>query len=299
MVMEELLREKQRVAEEIIRKYLPRAREERGVLAEAMRYSMEAGGKRLRPVLMRESFLLFGGRESALIDPFAAALEMIHTHSLIHDDLPALDNDELRRGKKTTHAVYGEAVGILAGDALLNFAYETAMCAFSGTTEKNRVVSALQILSEKSGFRGMLGGQGLDVENEKKHRLLVDRETLDYIYTKKTAALLEAALMIGAVLAGADEKAVFCMEQIGRKTGLAFQIRDDILDVTADEAVLGKPSGSDEKNGKTTYVTLFGVKKAEDEVRRLTEEAKMHLDELPGEHDFLSWLLLRMAGRTY
>ena len=269
-------------------------------MAEAMNYSMLSGGKRLRPVFMREFYSMFGGT-GKVIEPFMAAMEMVHTHSLIHDDLPALDNDEYRRGRKTTHAVYGEPAAILAGDALLNYAYETAFRAFdlfdeSDMEEWKRVAKALSILGKKTGIDGMLGGQSVDVENDKKEQEL-DREMLDYIYENKTSALIECAMTIGATLAGASEEEIQKIETIAGKIGIAFQIQDDILDVTGTMEELGKAVGSDEKNHKTTYVTLEGIKKAGEDVKELTKEALNLLMELPGEQEFLRELLLSLCTR--
>lgn len=280
----------------IISGYLPEEEGRSAGLAKAMNYSMTAGGKRIRPILLLESCLLFGG-DPAVCGPFMAALEMIHTHSLIHDDLPALDNDDYRRGRKTTHIVFGEAQAVLAGDALLNYAYETALKAFDCNADTGRTARALRILAEKTGIRGMLGGQSADVENEKNGNTALSREELDYIYLHKTAALLEAPLMIGAVLAGADERAVADMETAGRLTGLAFQIRDDILDVTSTDEELGKPVFSDARNEKTTYVTLFGTEEAERYVKELSTRAVSLLESYPGDTGFLREFILYMAER--
>ena len=293
------MQEKRERIEGILERYLLDESALPGSLPKAVNYSLKAGGKRIRPILMYESFRVFGGR-GAIIEPFLAAIEMIHTHSLVHDDLPAIDNDDYRRGKKTTHAVYGEALGVLSGDALLNLAYETALQAFEYVDKDCspvRVAAALRLLAGKSGIRGMIGGQGVDVENEKNHIYSLDQKTLDYIYENKTAALIEAPLMIGALMAGADKGSVALMEQVGRKIGLAFQIRDDILDVTGTVETIGKPAGSDDRNDKTTYVTLFGVEAAENIVKRLTDEAVRLLDTLPKEAVFLKEMLLRMASR--
>ena len=295
MIQEELNKRKQEV-EEILRSYLPEEGAGRGSLVSAIRYSMLAGGKRLRPILMIECYRLFGGTNE-VIRPFAAAMEMIHTHSLIHDDLPAIDNDDYRRGRKTTHAVYGEAMGILAGDALLNLAYETMLQAFRYNEDNDRIHRAAAILASKSGFSGMLGGQGLDVENEKNGTLTVDEDELLYIYEHKTAALLEAAMMVGAVLGGANREQISAVEQIASKIGLAFQIRDDILDVTSTQEELGKPVFSDARNKKTTFVTLYNVPQAAAIADRLTEEAIGKLKEMPGETGFLESLFREMAGR--
>lgn len=289
---EELL-EKQNKIEEIIRNYLPKETGFAKDLACAMNYSMLAGGKRLRPMLIQETYRLFGG-EGDLAEPFMAAMEMIHTHSLVHDDLPAIDNDEYRRGKKTTHAQFGESMAILCGDALLNYAYETAFMAFSMTKDAARVGRALQIMGDKTGIYGMLGGQTVDVQNDGKPLSI---EELDYIYANKTSALLEASMMIGAALAGATEDEIFLIESVGYRVGIAFQIQDDILDVTSTSEVLGKPVFSDEKNHKTTYVTLKGVEAASAEVKRLSEEAVEILQELGVSNPFLNELITYLVTR--
>lgn len=287
------LKESRDYAEQVIHSYLPKEEGFAAQLAEAMNYSMMAGGKRLRPILMYETYRMFGGKGKQ-IEPFMAAMEMIHTHSLIHDDLPAIDNDEYRRGRRTTHAVYGEALGILSGDALLNYAYETALRAFSLTDQTENVQKALQILACKSGIFGMLGGQSVDVMNDGKE---ISPKLLDYIYVHKTSALLEGAMMAGAALAKAGRSELAVIESAARSTGLAFQIRDDILDVTSTTKELGKPVHSDEKNHKVTYVTLFGLDGARREVERLTAEATEALLTLPVRNEFLEEILLWMASR--
>lgn len=288
------LQERTDFAEAVIEKYLPEEHGFSGRMAEAVNYSMRAGGKRLRPVFMREAYQILGG-EGEIIEPFMAALEMVHTHSLIHDDLPALDNDEFRRGKQTTHIVFGEAAAILAGDALLNYAYETAFSAFDmakDEAELQRVAKALKVLAQKTGIKGMLGGQGVDVENDGKP---LEKQLLDYIYENKTSALIETALMVGGILAGATD--IEKLEQIGSKIGIAFQIQDDILDVISSAEELGKPIGSDEKNNKTTYVTLEGIEKAGNEVQKLTDEAVGLLRELTDEKSFLEELFQSLCAR--
>lgn len=288
------LQERTDFAEAVIEKYLPEEHGFSGRMAEAVNYSMRAGGKRLRPVFMREAYQILGG-EGEIIEPFMAASEMVHTHSLIHDDLPALDNDEFRRGKQTTHIVFGEAAAILAGDALLNYAYETAFFAFDmakDEAELQRVAKALKVLAQKTGIKGMLGGQGVDVENDGKP---LEKQLLDYIYENKTSALIEAALMVGGILAGATD--IEKLEQIGSKIGIAFQIQDDILDVISSAEELGKPIGSDEKNNKTTYVTLEGIEKAGNEVQKLTDEAVGLLRELTDEKSFLEELFQSLCAR--
>lgn len=277
----EQLKEKTDQANQIIEGFLPAEEGFPESLIRAMNYSMLAGGKRIRPILLMESYRLFGGAAGEA-EPFMAAMEMIHTHSLIHDDLPAVDNDEYRRGKKTTHALFGEALGVLSGDALLNFAYETVLKAVCGwqADAAARGLKALQILSAKTGVYGMLGGQSVDVLNEKNQGSSLTEKELDYIYLNKTSALLEAPLMVGAILAGASEEEIANMEMLGRYTGLAFQIQDDILDQTSTTEELGKPVHSDEKNEKVTYVTLRGIDGAAAQVQHLTEEAVQILDSL-------------------
>lgn len=294
MSFKEEYEKKVELIEEILKKYLPVQEGYQKIITEAMAYSLMAGGKRLRPMLMKESFDLFGG-EGDLIDPFMAAIEMIHTYSLVHDDLPAMDNDDYRRGRKTTHVVYGEDMGILAGDALLNYAFETACVAFDLESEKSmRIGRAMKILAEKAGIHGMIGGQVVDVK-ESGHR--ISEDVLDFIYRLKTGALIESSVMIGAVLAGASEEEISVMESIAGKVGMAFQIQDDILDITSTTEMLGKPVHSDEKNEKTTYVTLKGIEESRKDVERLTAEAVGELDGLGRENEFLKelikWLVYR------
>lgn len=259
--------------EEILKKFLPKEEGYQKTILEAMNYSILAGGKRLRPMLMQEVFKAFGGT-GKVVEPFMAAIEMIHTYSLVHDDLPAMDNDEYRRGRKTTHVVYGEAMGILAGDGLLNYAFETALGAFEGASleEYPRIARALQVLARKAGVYGMIGGQVCDIESENKQEP-ISSDTLMFIHEYKTAALIQAAMMVGGILAGADEEVIAHLEQSAYDLGIAFQIQDDILDVTSTFEELGKPIGSDEKNNKQTYVTIHGLDYSKAEVKRLSEEA--------------------------
>lgn len=279
--------------EKLIQRYLPEEKGYQKTIFEAMNYSMLAGGKRLRPMLMIETYKLFAG-SSKSIEPFAAAIEMIHTYSLVHDDLPAMDNDEYRRGKKTTHSVYGEAMGILAGDALLNYAYETAATAFSLDTDHAADAKAFQILTKKAGVYGMVGGQTVDVESEGQE---ISRDKLDFIYRLKTGALIEASMLIGAVLAQATEEEQQIIEKVAGEVGLAFQIQDDILDVTSTLEVLGKPIGSDEKNHKATYVAFEGIEKAKEEVERLSVDAMDQIASLSEKNPFLIELLRYLIHR--
>lgn len=279
--------------EEMFRSFLPAEEGFARTMAQAMNYSMLAGGKRLRPMLIQETYRLFGGTEK-VAEPFMAGMEMIHTHSLIHDDLPALDNDDYRRGRLTTHKVYGEAMGVLSGVALLNYAYETMLQAFSLTEDQDRVICALKVMAEKTGIHGMLGGQSVDVENDGKP---LEKEMLDYIYRNKTSALIEASMMTGAILAGADEQQVAVVEEAAGNIGLAFQIQDDILDVTSTDEELGKPVHSDEKNNKVTYVTLFGIKEASRQVELLSEKAIKLLKSLNKNNEFLYLLVEKLINR--
>ena len=293
--MEELQQKLEHI-NNVLEKFLPAEEGQQRIIFEAMNYSVRAGGKRLRPILMEETYHMFGG-SSAVIEPFMAAIEMIHTYSLVHDDLPAMDNDEYRRGKKTTHAVYGEAMGILAGDALLNLAYETAAKAFGMEVADTRVARAFTVLAKKAGVFGMVGGQVVDVESEKSDDGPITREKLDFIYRLKTGALIESSMMIGAILAGASSDEVSRVEQIAAKLGLAFQIQDDVLDVTSTLEVLGKPVGSDEKNNKATYVTFEGLDKAVSDVERISKEAEEQLDDLGYDDAFLKELFEYLIHR--
>jgi len=280
--------------DKIIAGYLPAEEDYQKTIMEAMNYSILAGGKRIRPMLMLETYRLFGGK-SKVIEPFMAAMEMIHTYSLVHDDLPAMDNDEYRRGKKTTHAVYGEAMGILAGDALLNFAFETALKAYDMEPDNVNIGKALQVLAKKAGIYGMIGGQVVDIQSEGSKEMT--KEKLDFIYRLKTGALMESSMLIGAILAGATKNEQQIVETVAGEIGLAFQIQDDILDVTSTAEVLGKPIGSDEKNEKFTYVTFEGLEKAKEDVAAITAQAASRMNSLVVRNDFLNELLLYLVAR--
>lgn len=290
----ELLACKVNEIDTIIEQYYPEETGYQKTVLEAMNYSIKAGGKRLRPMLMLEAYRLLNG-SGKVIEPFMAAIEMIHTYSLVHDDLPAMDNDEYRRGLKTTHVVYGEGMAVLAGDGLLNYAYETALKSYDIDKDAN-IIKALKVLSDKAGIYGMVGGQAVDVEAEKKG-LTLDENKLMYIHERKTSALIQASLMVGAILAGADASQVEKMELIGKYLGLAFQIQDDILDVTGTLKELGKPIGSDEKNNKVTYVTLNGMEKAKKEVEKLSMKAVSLLNDFVGDKTFLQDLFVYMISR--
>ncbi len=286
----------------ILEKYLPVEEGRQKTVIEAMNYSVRAGGKRLRPILMWEAFLMCGGREEEResVEPFLAAIEMIHTYSLVHDDLPAMDNDEYRRGRKTTWSVYGEAMGILAGDGLLNYAFETAAKSFlrcPSQEHMGRAAAAFVTLSRKAGIYGMIGGQTADIEAEGQSAPLSEEQLL-FIHEHKTAALIQAAMTVGAILAGAGQEQIDALEKCGYNVGIAFQIQDDILDVTGDSAELGKPVGSDAQNGKQTYVTWKGLEQAREDVTALSDEAVRILDGFTGEHSFLKELILSLIHRT-
>lgn len=288
--------------EEVLKAFLPKEEGYAKTVIEAMNYSLLAGGKRLRPMMILESYRLFSGEgaDEGVVEPFMAAMEMIHTYSLVHDDLPAMDNDEYRRGRKTTHAVYGAGMATLAGDGLLNLAYETAvagaikgkeLASYDGDNS-NRYLAALEVLTTKAGIYGMVGGQCADICAENATNISEDemKDTLHYIDENKTGALIESSLMIGAILGGATKAQVSQIEKAGSNVGIAFQIQDDILDITSTTEVLGKPIGSDEKNGKSTYVSLYGMENAKAKVKELSDEAMDILDSLGFKNSFLDGL---------
>ena len=298
MNFKEELRKKTGQIEAMIQVYLPKEEGYQRTVTEAMHYAVSGGGKRLRPMLMAETAALFGDTGESLAR-FMTALECIHTYSLVHDDLPAMDNDDYRRGRKTTHIVYGEGMAVLAGDGLLNYAFETAASAFdyaSETAEYQRVARALQILGRKAGIYGMIGGQCADLRAEELGED-VTKDMLLYIHEHKTAALIQAAMMIGAVLAGADDEAVSQLEKCAYNIGIAFQIQDDILDVTSSLEVLGKPVGSDEKNNKLTYVSMHGLEESRKQVEELSREAIVILQSFPRRNLFLEKLVEELIYR--
>ena len=305
MSFDQRLAERTAYCEDVLHKWMPSTEAMQGddncaaVVVDAMQYSVMAGGKRLRPIFLSETCSMYGGRPE-LAEPFMAALEMIHSYSLVHDDMPAMDNDEDRRGLKTTWVVYGEGMAVLAGDALLNYAYETALKAFDiceSAEETARVVRAMKILAGNAGIYGMVGGQCADLEAEKKPQE-TDARTLTYIHKHKTACMIESGFVIGAVLAGAPEQDVEKLDRIAENIGIAFQIKDDILDVIGDSKELGKLTGSDEKDGKVTYVTMYGIEKASEDVKRLSEEALTLFDSLTARNDFLRELAVKLISRT-
>lgn len=288
---------KVREIEAIISRYLPAEKGLQKTVLAAMNYSVLAGGKRLRPMLMREAYAMFGG-SGGEIAPFLAAIEMIHTYSLVHDDLPAMDNDEYRRGRKTTHVIYGEAMAILAGDGLLNLAFETAVQAFALGGNAVQIGRALTLFAQKAGVYGMIGGQCADIEAEDMGSQVTEEQLL-FIHAHKTAALIQSALMTGAALAGACEEDLAKLETIGYNIGVAFQIQDDILDVTGTTADLGKSAGSDEKNHKVTYVTLKGLEQAREDQKTLSREAVSLLQSFGNRNLFLEQLVEALITRSH
>lgn len=291
---EELTNRVQQI-EDIIFSMLPKEEGPQKQVIEAMRYSVMVGGKRLRPMLMWEVYRSFE-KDDEKVYPFMAALEYIHNYSLVHDDLPAMDNDEYRRGRKTTHVVYGEDVAILAGDALLNYAYETIAKAMQDTSVDSGMIKAFGIFARKAGIFGMVGGQSVDVVNENNNTDMGLSDIL-FIHENKTAALIECALMCGAALAGANDDQIAMMEKAGSNIGLAFQIQDDILDATGSFEELGKPIGSDEKNQKATYLSLEGMDKSKKDVEKLSEEAVDILKNVPMRNEFLEELVMSLVTR--
>ena len=281
--------------EAILKEYLPKEEGWQKTVIAAMNYSVLAGGKRLRPMLMEETYRLFGGKGRE-IEPFMAAIEMIHTYSLVHDDLPAMDNDEYRRGRKTTHVVYGEAMAILAGDGLLNYAFETAMKSFTMEGDLEKKARALSVLAQKAGIYGMIGGQTADIEAEDLGDQ-VTTEHLLFIHAHKTSALIEAAMITGAFLAGASQEEIAQIEKAAYEIGIAFQIQDDILDVTSTLEMLGKPIGSDAKNHKTTYVTLKGLEESRKEQQELSLHAIETIRNIGYSNDFLMELVTSLITR--
>lgn len=280
--------------EDNLKKFLPHNITYQKTIYDAMEYSLMAGGKRLRPMIMKETYSMFGGCDDREILPFMAAMEMVHTYSLVHDDLPAMDNDEYRRGRKTTHIVYGEDMGILAGDALLNYAYEIMAASLTEGENTMAKVKALQIISKKAGIYGMVGGQVADVEMTGKP---LTEELLEFIYRLKTGALIEASFMVGAALAGADDELVSDMERAGYNVGMAFQIQDDILDITSTTKELGKPVHSDEKNEKSTYASIHGMEDAVKAVETYSKEALDILGSMKKQNSYLNTLVEKLIRR--
>lgn len=265
-------------------------------LNEAMRYSVMGNGKRIRPILMFETSKLFS-RKPVEIPEFMIAIELIHSYSLVHDDMPCLDNDEYRRGRKTTHAQYGEPTALLVGDGLLNLAYEEVSMALECSKSPKLAAQAFSVLARCAGLFGMVGGQAADVRVEKEKEKLT-KEKLMYIHENKTGALIVASLVIGGILGGAKQKDIEKLSTAAMDIGLAFQIRDDILDVEGNFEEFGKPIGSDAENGKETYVTLFGMEQAKADARKYSDEALNILKSFKKRNLFLEELVESMVLRT-
>lgn len=265
------------IIDKLLDETLPKDNGFQGKVFESMRYSIFAGGKRLRPFLLLKTCEIISGDYNKSV-PFALAVEMIHTYSLIHDDLPSMDNDDYRRGKLTNHKIYGDAIAILAGDGLLNFAYETITDSLLDDKENylNKVM-ALKELSTAAGINGMIGGQVVDILSEDKN---IDKNTLDYIHNNKTSALIEASIIAGAYIGGANSIEINALREYGKAIGLGFQIRDDILDKVGNSEKLGKNIGSDEENNKATYISLYGLENSIKKTEELCNIAINSLDKL-------------------
>lgn len=285
-----------KTADEALMNYLPKRDLPQKKVFDAMKHSVMAGGKRIRPVLVLEFCRACGGNiEYAL--PFACAIEFVHTYSLIHDDLPCMDDDDMRRGKPSCHAKFGEATALLAGDALLSLAFETALCNNKiVNVYSERAVKAAGELAKASGALGMVGGQVVDLDSEGKS---IDLETLEFMHSKKTGAMIIAAAKMGCIIAGADEKYIKAAEEYARCIGLAFQIVDDVLDVAGSTEKLGKPVGSDNNNDKTTYVTIYGLNKSKELIKDLTEKAINYLKPFGNEGEFLKQLAINLSVRDH
>lgn len=288
-----------KIIDNIISEYMPKEDGLQKTIFEGMNYAVSAGGKRIRPILMYETYKLFGGKGD-IIKPFMAAIEMIHTYSLVHDDMPCVDNDDMRRGKPTTHIVYGETMGLFVGDGLLNLAFETIANGMdyvdtADSKQVEAVKAAFKYISKCAGSFGMLAGQVVDKESEDKED--IDLDTIMYLYEKKTGELLRASMVVGAILAGANKADVDIIEKVATNVGIAFQIQDDILDVIGTEEELGKPIGSDERNNKSTYVAHVGLEESKEEVKRLTNEALELLHEIDGRNEFLEEFLTFLINR--
>ena len=285
------------IIENELKKYIPHENNDaQSVLSQSMEYSLLSGGKRIRPILLMEFYKLCGGKNVNDVLSFACALEMIHTYSLIHDDLPCMDDDDMRRGGPSNHVAFGESTALLSGDALLNLAFETMLD--PKNLEKipaERIIKAAKALGQCSGFYGMIGGQIIDLQIEGKK---VELDILKNMDLKKTGALIKAACVMGCILAGADEKTIELSTSFAENLGLAFQIVDDILDVTADEEVLGKPTHSDQSNNKSTYVSILGLEKSRALAKDLTNKAIDSLKQMNLNTEFLEDLTLSLLVRV-
>ena len=295
MPFKDELKSKSEYIESLLKEYMPKEEGYQSTIFKAMNYSLSAGGKRLRPILTLESSKIVGGDQKDAI-PFCVAIEMIHTYSLIHDDLPALDNDDLRRGKPTNHKIFGDAMATLAGDALLNYAFEIMLKESIDKENPNTRLKAIYEIARGAGIYGMIGGQVVDVESENKS---IEKEKLDFIHMNKTAAMIVGCMRAGAICGGASEEDLQNITKYAKNIGLAFQIVDDILDIVGDEKILGKPIGSDLENHKSTYPALFGVDKSREVARNLIEEAKNSIRKVSGDSSFLEDLAEYIISRDH
>lgn len=295
MEFKQILKEKANHIENLLNEYMPKEEGYQKTIIEAMNYSLKAGGKRLRPILTLEACKIVGGNEKDCI-PFAVAIEMIHTYSLIHDDLPALDNDDLRRGKKTNHIVYGEDMAILAGDALLNYAFEVMLSNSIGKENPTKYLKAINEIAKSSGIHGMIGGQVVDIQSENKN---IPKEKLDYIHNNKTASIIIGCMRAGAIIGDSDEKCLDKITKYANNIGLTFQIIDDILDIVGDESKLGKNVGSDIDNHKSTYPSILGLDKSKEIAYKLIKEAKDSISYIGEDTKFLDDLADYIIDREY
>ena len=295
MEFKQALKERANQVESLLKQYMPKEEGYQKTIIEAMNYSLNAGGKRLRPILAMEACSIVGGNIEDVI-PFAVAIEMIHTYSLIHDDLPALDNDDLRRGKKTNHIVFGEDMAILAGDALLNYAFEVMLSNSIDKEDPNKYLKAINEIAKTSGIYGMIGGQVVDIQSENKK---ISKEKLDYIHNNKTAAIIIGCMRAGATIGNATEEQLENITKYAKNIGLSFQIVDDILDIIGDESKLGKKVGSDIENHKSTYPSLIGLEESKKVAYELIEEAKNSIKLIDSNAKFLNELADYIIDREY
>lgn len=296
MDLKKYLEQKREIIDEALNQYLPPETEYPQTIHEAMRYSVFAGGKRLRPILVIAAAEVVGGRAEKVL-PTACAIELIHTFSLIHDDLPAIDNDDYRRGKLTCHKVFGEDMAILAGDGLLTHAFQLlAQNSEIKTINKEAMPLVIKEVAAAIGTLGLIGGEVVDIQSEGKE---IDLPRLEYIHSHKTGALISISLKVGAMLVDAQEEEMEALFQYGKLIGLAFQIVDDILNVEGDEVQLGKPVGSDLRQKKATYPALFGIEASRQKARRLVEEAKKELEIFGEKGEILRLLADFVVERTF
>ena len=295
MEFKQALKERANQVESLLKQYMPKEEGYQKTIIEAMNYSLSAGGKRLRPILAIEACSIVGGNIEDVI-PFAVAIEMIHTYSLIHDDLPALDNDDLRRGKKTNHIVFGEDMAILAGDALLNYAFEVMLSNSIDKDNPNKYLKAINEIAKTSGIYGMIGGQVVDIQSENKQ---ISKERLDYIHNNKTAAIIIGCMRAGAIIGNATEEQLENITKYAKNIGLSFQIVDDILDIIGDESKLGKKVGSDIENQKSTYPSLIGLEESKKVAYELIKEAKNSIELIDSNSKVLNGLADYIIDREY